>query len=94
MRTQITRDILSYLLDNRGARDTLNGIVEWWLLERHVRRGVNQVEQVLLELTSRGFIIEQKAADGRVHYQINPQKEAEIAEVIRERADDNDGIVP
>jgi DNA-binding MarR family transcriptional regulator len=60
--------ILSYLLDNPDAGDTLEGIVEWWVLHQRIRFETQTVSQAVAKLVDDGFIVEQKGPDSRVIY--------------------------
>ncbi len=48
-KTQITYDILGYLAEHPGAQDTLEGIIEWWLLEQEIKRQTGKVKEALTE---------------------------------------------
>ena len=70
----ISRDILAYLTDNPDADDTVSGIVEWWLLEQHIRDKTAAVQKALDEMVRKGLILERKAKDSQVRYCINPNR--------------------
>lgn len=53
---KIAGEILEYLADHPDASDTLEGIVQWWLLERRIEHEVVFVESVLSELVEKGLI--------------------------------------
>jgi len=72
------------MLENTTAQDTLEGIVEWWLLERKIERNTAEVKSVLDELASKELIVEFTARDGRVRYRVNQSKKSEIAEFLNE----------
>jgi hypothetical protein len=74
--------ILEYLYDNQGAQDTLEGIVQWWLLERHIRQQYTLVRKALSDLVNRGLIIEIKASNTNIVYRINSNKIEEIKSII------------
>lgn len=63
--------ILAYLLDNPDAGDTLDGIVEWWLLHQRIRAETRTVSQAVAKLVSDGLIVEQKGPDSRIIYRAN-----------------------
>lgn len=65
------RAILEYLREHPGAQDTVEGIVEWWLLERRIRQGAVEVEAALVELVGAGVMEARRGADGRTHYRLN-----------------------
>ena len=77
--------LLAYLLDNADARDTLAGIVEWWLLDRNIRQNVTEVKQILDEFVGEELVLESQTADRRIHYRVNHRKEKEIRELLSAR---------
>jgi hypothetical protein len=82
-RPLITRQVLGYLTEHTGAQDTLEGIVEWWLLEQRIIQQTAEVQEVLADLTARNLLVETRAADGRVHYRANRRKAKAIRELLR-----------
>jgi hypothetical protein len=74
--------ILEYLYDNQGAQDTLEGIVQWWLLERHIRQQYTLVRKALSDLVDRGLIIEVKESDTNIFYRVNSNKIEEIKSIL------------
>lgn len=83
-RDEIVHDVLSYLTKNDEAGDTFEGIVEWWLLERNIRRGSAEVKAALDDLVARELIREYQTRDARVHYRTNSRKQKEINALINE----------
>lgn len=75
--------ILSYLHANPDAQDTLEGIVEWWLLDQKIRQQTECVKTALAHLTTRGLIVARMGTDSRVHYGINRSKLEEIESLLR-----------
>ena len=84
-RTQISRVLLSYLFENTAASDTLEGIVEWWFLDRQLRQETAAVKQVLDDFVAAKLILESEAGDGRVHYRINRRKQKQIRALLEGR---------
>lgn len=78
-------EILAYLAENPDARDTLEGVVEWWVFEQKIRSRTSQVEQALADLVSRGLVIERKGRDTRPHYRVNRRKLREISSILKQR---------
>src|SRR2546428_5473430 len=62
-RNEIERALLSYLFENTAARDSLEGIVEWWLLDRKIRQTTSVVKDVLDELVAKKLILEYEKGD-------------------------------
>ncbi|MGH7901711.1 MAG: hypothetical protein ACRENZ_08230 [Thermodesulfobacteriota bacterium] len=84
---QIAVDILCYLSKNPEAKDTLEGIVDWWLLQQEIERKVANVKKVLDELVREGLILEIKSGDNNRHYRISAEKYDQIMKFIE--ANDN-----
>ena len=80
-------EILAYLADHPDAQDTLDGIVQWWLLERKIKYQKKLVGEALTELVARGFIHEWQDVDSRIHYRVNDQMTEAIQK--RNRREDN-----
>ncbi len=84
-KARIARDILVYLSKHPDAQDTLEGIVEWWLLEQAIARHMTAVKEALAELVDRKLVIEIKSADSRLRYRSNGKRHREIRAIVDER---------
>jgi hypothetical protein len=71
------------MFENSAASDTLEGIVQWWLLDRKLKHNVSVVKAVLDELAARKLVIETRKADEKIHYRINRRKEKEILALLK-----------
>jgi hypothetical protein len=80
----IGNEILAYLLDHPKAQDTLEGIVEWWLLERAIKFQETQVKKALADLVAKGLVIEQKGNDSKIHYRVNQSRFEEIKKHLKQ----------
>ncbi|PKN63109.1 MAG: hypothetical protein CVU57_20810 [Deltaproteobacteria bacterium HGW-Deltaproteobacteria-15] len=76
--SQIIHEILAYLADHPEAQDTLEGIVEWWLLERRIIYQTRCVKAVLDELIALDWIDPIRGADMRISYRMNRKRAQEI----------------
>ena len=83
--SKIGNEILAYLVDHPDARDTLEGIVEWWLLERQIKFQTGRVKEALSDLVDRGLILEHKGLDSQTHYRINQSRYEEIQELFKRK---------
>ena len=79
---QISNEILAYLVDYPKAQDTLEGIVEWWLLERKIKYETSRVKDALSELIANGMLLERKGPDSQIHYRINQSRYDEIRKLF------------
>src|SRR5262245_31900134 len=78
-------EILEYLLRHPEAGDTIEGIVEWWMLEQRIVHALEEVQGSVDELVARGLLLAHRALDGRTHYRLCSGKEAEIRRIIGSR---------
>lgn len=82
-KSQIGNEILAYLVDHPKAQDTLEGIVNWWLLERAIKFQEAQVKKALAGLVAKGLVMEHKGMDSQTHYRINQKKDDEIKKLVK-----------
>jgi hypothetical protein len=75
--------ILAYLMANPDAKDTLEGILDWWLLQQDLKRNIALVRTALDELIDKKFLLERKGNDRQKYYQVNHEKLNEIATLIK-----------
>ena len=47
--------ILGYLIDHPDAKDTLEGIADWWMLQQDIKRNVAHIRKTVDELTVKGL---------------------------------------
>jgi hypothetical protein len=83
-RSETARDILAYLAAHPDAQDTLEGIVEWWLLEQRIRKQMAQVRESMAHLVAENLVLERRGKDSRTHYRINPRQMKKIRELLKQ----------
>ncbi len=86
----LSREILAYLAEHQNAQDTLEGIMEWWLLEQQIKRIQKQVQAALAELVAQKLVIETRRAGGGISYRINRRKSAEINRLLAGKQEDRE----
>ena len=77
-------DILKYLVRHPQAQDTVEGIVEWWLLEQRIVDAMGKVKSALAELTEKTLVNKHQNRDGRVFYRLNRRKVKQIQALLSE----------
>ncbi len=87
-KSEIAREILAYLAEHPDAQDTIDGIVEWWLLKQTIKYQTKMVRKALEDLINKGFILEKKKGDSQVRYGINQSKYEGIRILLNKRPDD------
>jgi len=85
LRSPLAYEVLAYLAENPSAQDTLEGIVEWWLLERYITAESRKVQEALSELTDRGLLLERRNGAARLHYRVDPGRLDEVRSLLAER---------
>ncbi len=83
-RSPIFYEILAYFADHPQAQDTVEGIVEWWLLEQRIKQATTQVKGALEQLVAEGLVIAREGTAGRVYYRVNRQKLRGIRRLLKE----------
>ena len=71
---QVATDILSYLLRNPGAADSLDGFARWRLLEELVQRSVDTTQSALNWLIAQGYVTEVTRLGGEPIFLLNTQR--------------------
>jgi hypothetical protein len=81
-KSQISNEILAYLVEHPEAQDTLEGIVEWWLLERQIKFQTAKVKEALSDLVAKGLIFEHDGMNSKTHYRINQSRFEEVKKIV------------
>ena len=83
-KSKISNEILEYLVEHPRAQDTLEGIVNWWLMEQTIKFQEAQVKKALADLVAKGLVIEQKGNDSKIHYRVNQSRFEEIKKHLKQ----------
>ena len=78
----IAYTILNYLVRHPSAKDTLEGIVSWWVLNEQIDRALEKVREALDFLEAREFITVRKFRSQEKYYQLNRERLAEIRKML------------
>jgi hypothetical protein len=80
--TEMARAILQYLQQHPDAKDTIDGIAQWWLLKQWTERKYEEIETGIAQLVTRGLLIERRRPGLPPYYWLNRAKQDEIARII------------
>ena len=80
---EIARAILRYLQNHPAAKDTLDGIAQWWLLREWTDRRRVEVERAVSFLVSKTLLVETSRTGLPVYYRLNDQKDLEISNMLK-----------
>ena len=83
---QVAHKILAYLLKNPDAKDTLEGIANWWLLQQDIQRNVVLVKKAVERLITKGFILAGHGNDLQTYYYLNPVQIPAISALIERKS--------
>lgn len=80
---EIARAVLHYLQEHPDAKDTLEGIAQWWLLRECTERKIAEVERGVSILLARDLVFESRREGLMPYYGLNPAKQQEISKILR-----------
>jgi hypothetical protein len=83
-KSQVQRGILNYLAQHPHAKDTLQGIIEWWLVDSRPTPGVADVREALDELVQRGWILVTKRSPSNTLYGLDEAHLDSIREFLND----------
>lgn len=66
-------EILDYLARHPDAQDTIDGILQWWLLDVCIRKWTPKIAETVSLLVEKGFLEMKSSGDGHFLYRISPQ---------------------
>ena len=80
---EIARAILRYLKEHPEAKDTLDGIAQWWLVREWTERRRAEIERAVSFLVSKELIVQTSRTGLPPCYQLNNEKGKEISRVLK-----------
>jgi len=81
--SETARAILRYLQAHPEAKDTLDGIAQWWLLREWTERKVAEVERAVSFLVTEELVLQTTRTGLPPYYQLNDQKSTEISKILQ-----------
>ncbi len=78
----LAREILRYLEMHPAAKDTVDGIAQWWLQRVGGAHGRRDVERAVALLCSHDLILETRRTGLPLYYQRNPQQREAITRLL------------
>ena len=76
-------DVIRYLSEHPEAQDTVEGIVQWWLLEQRIRDSMADVTAALEQVVAQNLVLSRRGMDGRMHYRLNPDMKSKINQRLK-----------
>lgn len=87
----VIRHILHYLTVHPDAKDTVQGILRWWLPKDEGAWSKEEVQEALDILVARGWVTQRRTIPSRTLYGLNKKQLEEIKAFFREHASEADG---
>jgi hypothetical protein len=81
---RIALRILAYLEEHPQAKDTIEGISQWWLAGEGSQHKIAGLERALAHLLSKKLIVSTQGKGLPRCYAVNPAKLEEISKMLRE----------
>lgn len=72
---EVAHAILNYLYEHPDAKDTLEGIAQWWITREGIARELDEVERGILILLNQGLVVEVRRGGLMPYYQLNRARE-------------------
>lgn len=72
------REILSYLVEHPDAKDTIEGIMKWWLSKGDTEREKDEVQEAIDFLVARRWLVMREIADSKKIYGVESERLGEI----------------
>ena len=69
-------EILEYLSRHPNGQDTIEGIIQWWVLDVCIRDWEPKISGAIAFLVEEGSLLKKTSADGRVLYSTMPRQSA------------------
>ena len=77
-REKLKRHILTYWMEHPDAKDTAEGIFNWWFRAGEVRWPIDEVKTVLDDLTAQGWLTRRRMRQSEVIYGVSTARLTEI----------------
>jgi hypothetical protein len=81
---KIALRILAYLKEHPQAKDTIEGISQWWLGREVSTHRLADLEKAVSRLLSRDLIVSTQLKGSPPCYAVNPRKLAEISRILED----------
>ena len=80
---KIALQILRYMEEHPQAKDTIEGISQWWLAHEGGRYRLTEVERAMSRLVAEGLIVANKRKGSARCYGANPRKLEAISKILK-----------
>jgi hypothetical protein len=80
--SSVEYEILAYLTSHPEAKDTLEGIARWWILEQRLLLQIQKVQEAIKALVEKELLVEEKRMGSEPVYCFNRARSEEIHRLV------------
>jgi hypothetical protein len=89
----VAMQILQYLIEHPEAKDTVEGIIDWWLPGGSIIWEIRNVQEALDFFVSRGWVVEREITPSTRIYGVNSDQLEELKLVLTKLMEEEEGAV-
>lgn len=78
------REILSYLVEHPDAKDTIEGIMTWWLSKGDTEKEKWEVQEAMNFLVAKGWLVMREISNSREIYWVERERLGEIETYLKD----------
>ncbi len=82
-RSPVMAEILRYLVEHPDAKDTIEGISQWWMPSHRKAPSRDAVQSAIDELLTRGWIVRRETSPSHVVYGLDKRHLDAITNMLR-----------
>lgn len=80
---EIIKAILRYMFEHPQACDSIEGIIDWWVVQGRISIQVEEATDAVRDLVTQGFLVRAVATISSVLYAVNKEKLSEIKMLLQ-----------
>jgi hypothetical protein len=84
----VQREVLDYLVVHADAKDTLDGIMQWWLVGAHARIRMSDLNAAIEDLIRRGWMVSTSLGPAGALYGLDKTRLEDVREFLAHRTED------
>jgi hypothetical protein len=81
-RSTVIGEILRYLVEHPDAKDTIDGILRWWIPKGRAEHKKEDVEHAINELVAKGWIVKRETTPSHAVYGVDQHQLEQIGNFL------------
>lgn len=82
---KLVRQILVYLLKHPSAKDTVEGVSQWWMGGEPTTYRQDEIQEALSSLVARRILTKRETVQSKTLYSLNPEMMEEIHRFVEDK---------